>query len=118
MDIKSLKIFLLLILALFFLSGSVTAEEKDIVSPEYQADRTYAGHYPADGLYMRRSSQKAYVPHYALAHLDQVNCNDARRSLAEYGQWQGNLKASGTCGDPAEPASWVLGNYLNYMTDR
>jgi len=118
MDIKSLKIFLLLVLSLLFLPGPVTAEDKDLAGPEYEAERTYTGHYPADGLYMRRSVQKAYVPHYALVRLEQVDCNDARRSLTEDGRWQGNLNANGSCGDPAEPASWVIGNYLNYMTGR
>jgi len=114
----SAKMIVLLILALLPLSGPVLAADRVSAVQDYDAGQVYTGQYPANGLFMRRSVKKAYAPHHALSRLDQVHCPEARRALSEHGRWQGNLNAHGACGDPADPAVWVVGNYLNYMTGR
>lgn len=114
----SAKMIALQILVLLSLGGPALAADRAAAVKDYDAGQVYVGQYPADGLFMRRSVKKAYAPHHALARLDQVHCPEAHRSLAEHGRWQGNLNINGSCGDPADPAVWVVGNYLNFMTGR
>jgi hypothetical protein len=97
-------------------SGIAGAEQK-MPSPGYHSERIYSGAYETQGLYVRWSEKKAYMPPQLPADLSNVTCPDALESLTLRGRWEGNLLRNGSCGSTFEPAQWVIGNYLNYLID-
>ncbi len=106
-------------LVLFFAAMAGFSAAQDSARGEgdlrhYQTEISYPGNYDRDSLYMRRSEKKAYMGHHRPASLNEVTCTQARKSLQQFGFWEGNLKRDGSCGSSLEPAQWVTGNYLNF----
>lgn len=113
--------FLILTASIFLLNPEPAAasdEGRGSAHAQYESEMEYSGRYRVEGLYMRRSSTKAFTGYQDPSRLSALHCLDARLALESKGRWKGNLNADGTCADPGDPAQWVTGNYLNFRTGR
>ncbi len=98
-------------------SGTVLLAQNDpsTVKGVYNSLAIYQGAYDPKRIYKRRTPSDGWVGNNKPSHISQVRCMDAYNALSAGGQWMGNLNKDGSCGNPAEPAEWALGNYLNYL---
>lgn len=82
---------------------------------QYHAVIVYKGEYVPTALYYRhRSSQPWMRMSKSDNYQEVVTCANALVKLSFVGQWQGNLNGDGSCGTMIEPATFTLGNRLNY----
>ncbi len=111
-------IFMVIGVLLVSLPAVNAASEVRQGSGGYQSEAVYAGQYRTDNLYMRRSSLQAFTGYQSPTRLAAVSCREARAALESQGRWEGNLKESGACAGPGDPAEWGTGNYLNFLTGK
>jgi hypothetical protein len=76
---------------------------------------TYKGIYEPKRIYKRTAPSGGWTGNRNPSHLNQVRCPEAYAALNAGRLWTGNFSKDGSCGNPAEPPEWALGNYLNYL---
>jgi len=89
-------------------------EESTATGDQYDPAVKYEGIYKSVQLYRRNPDSGGWLGSAHPSHLKQVGCSEAKNSLNEKGSWKGQINKDGSCGTPAEPADWALGNLLNY----
>lgn len=86
----------------------------DTTNTKYVAGTVYTGEYKANALYYRHNKNQPWMRWSKTENYQQdVTCISALASLGSTGVWIGNLGPRGVCGATAEPAIFVIGNYLN-----
>lgn len=73
----------------------------------------YAGKCDANVLYYHNLRNPNWYRGFR-KELDSVTCPSAIAGFRSSGTWKGHLSKDGSCGDPAEPVEWALGNRLNF----
>lgn len=117
---KTLRTMLPLLI-LCMLVTSAVAEEPSTKgqaarSKEYRPDVVYQGEYLPASLYYRHRSTQQWMRAGKVENYSELvkACAVAKARLASEGRWLGNFAADGSCGAEAEPATYILGNRLNY----
>jgi hypothetical protein len=77
----------------------------------------YKGDYQPDVLLFKNPWSTDWQRLPKLDYLQKVTCQDALAALNKVGKWKGNLRMDGSCGSPAEPSDWAMGNRLNYENE-
>lgn len=106
---------LLVVGVAFELSVTTAAVNAAEAPVGYNPAKTYSGPWGSKFLYYRNRNSAQWLRGLK-GNLSTVTCTDAYNSLSGTGRWQGHLQPSGACGPLAEPSSWALGNYLNFLS--
>jgi hypothetical protein len=110
--------FILVLLGSIVFNGVSAAEQKGQGQkgkvPAYDPLILYPGEHQADVLLFRNPGSIVWQRIPRLDQLRNLSCKDALDHLMSEGKWQGHLRPDGSCGSPAEPSDWIMGNRLNY----
>jgi hypothetical protein len=109
-------ITLVLVFGLVALASAAesTGQKATANSGVYNSAVIYPGEHPADALLFKNPRSVYWQRLPKMNRISQVTCSEALAQLNSEGKWQGRLKRDGSCGNPAEPQDWILGNRLNY----
>lgn len=82
---------------------------------QYFADVLYNGEYIPTALFYRNVKTEPWMRmSKSDNYREVVTCKPALIKLEVTGQWVGNIKQDGSCGPEAEPATYKIGNRLNF----
>jgi hypothetical protein len=110
-------VFSALMLGLVLVAGSVPAFGEGGKKSEMKYDPAimYPGPYTPEHLFYRNPKGTIWLPWIAGDFTKKVNCSGALKRLKRRGVWKGHLNTDGSCGPPAEPSDWAVGNWLNFV---
>jgi len=112
-------LFSLILFGLVFVAGLVPvfadggnrpAERKNSYDPVI----LYPGPYMPEQLFYRNPKGQVWLRWTTADFSRKVTCPGALKRLKRRGVWKGHLKPGGSCGSPAEPSDWAVGNWINY----
>ncbi|MBT1071481.1 hypothetical protein [Pelotalea chapellei] len=106
-------IYVMLLAMLVCLQSPQAQAAVSVMGSGYNPRMIYSGPFQDQVLYYRYPGYTLWQRGYS-RELDSLACRPAVISFKTSGTWQGHLKPDGSCGSPAEPAEWALGNRLNY----
>ncbi|TWJ32437.1 hypothetical protein JN12_00877 [Geobacter argillaceus] len=111
--------FSLIVFGFIFLTGAVPAVADDGNRPaekriSYDPAIMYPGPYTPEHLFYKNPKGPVWLQWTAGDFTRKVTCSGALKRLKRKGVWQGHLKPDGSCGSPAEPSDWAVGNWINY----
>ncbi len=108
-------ITLLILLTIGFAASAGAAPENARAAKGYQGGIDYQGPYKAERLYQLDPLRVTWYASQRLTHWRQLACFEARSTLADQGEWVGNLTDAGACAGTSEAPRWATGNYLNFL---
>jgi len=97
------------------ISGVSSGEKRYAASDGYNPAITYPGIYEKLRIYERWPGSSLWRGTDKPAHVHDITCSSAIRSLSASGVWKGNLNKDGSCGLSPESPLWATGNYLNFV---
>jgi len=115
----SMRIIWVIVFGFIFMAYSIPAfsaegkqaEEKRV---SYDAAIMYPGPYTPEQLFYKNPKGQVWLRWTTADFTKTVACSGALKRLKQRGVWQGHLKSDGSCGSPAEPSDWAVGNWINY----
>jgi hypothetical protein len=112
----SLVVLLFGIFSVTGLAGQKTSKGVVVQAGEqYDPASIYAGDHKSDILMVKTNGSESWRRIPRFDRLKYVTCSDALAALQKEGMWQGHLNMkNGSCLTADEPASWALGNRINF----
>lgn len=115
MKIFSLVLLVMLVPALFAVSGVAQQKNRAALGNGYHPQAKYQGEYKSNLIFCRHTQKDTWRRQFHLDSFQNISCQRALDQLNSEGKWQGSLNPDGSCGiNSIESPEWATGNRINY----